>query len=1277
MSAVYVYPEHNNTVDYYKNVLLIDRDIRDYEIIASSVNSDTLPIILSRTLVPADLIILLQSRFTHIERIAICNHLIIPAVNCPYLKLITDIVVRFNIKNIDFLACNSLNYIVLSDFYTKLHNDTGVIVGASNDYTGNIKYGGDWVMESTGVNIETIYFTSAIEYYQFLLALPPFTDTNGITYQPDTNSTAYVSAFSQLGKTINKNLIITIPQTISYNSVNYTITSIGRYDTVYDWPIFRGSTDLIKLILPNTIQTIGGLVFHNCINLKTVIFNGEIPLMKDNTFSVDGVMPSRTCYYSATLNTQEKINTLKSFNFFTTYVDLSSAIDDILYSFDDVNLTATITGTISDASSIILANTITKNTVSYTVVAISDNAFRYTTTITKVKIPKTVLSIGYNAFNGCTSLDIIDLSDYDIIPIVNYNSFTNINAANTCIFKITTDITILRYIYKFFTCYIADEHDDIFWYRLQIASHNYTASVLRYYLIDLTRVHIVPYYVTFGNMQFIVDTIDNDCFYNNDGLSGMYSIVLPNTLKYIKNNAFRNTMIHTIYIPRSVESLGEYAFNRCGHLGKIVFNTENMPSIGGNECFKNCGIWVYLPKNVYAVGSDFTTPIGLGGYEINNMTYFDTVDYIATYYNNTTYTNDTNNNILIDGSNVYGYSKSVPNLNDIGVKFLKEFSFANCNTLTNINTITYTTLSIKDYTFYNCSNLVSVNINLGEGIVGKNAFSNCKSLANINLIKFANTTTLISSYAFSYCISLTDISNLLQYTNFIDMYAFSGCIKIKSLNIPNNLITIEAGAFCDCTGLESVSLPNNQYYTNIAPHLFNGCTSLRNITLPANILGINIGTFANCTSLDNITFPVNIDNINQYAFYNCTSLDSITFSGNSIYGINIGAFSNCTSLNNIIFPAYINNINQYAFYNCTSLDSITFSGNIPAIQPDTFLNISNQCVVNYNYGTDIKSLIDLNIFYKFICSYTNNGVNYNLITTRNNAQNAKAADPGSSVVYVYTAVLVSVSDIQPSLVLPSSIMDGQTVFIVTEIGANALADNLTITDVTLPGSIIYLGDEAFSGCTNLSTINFNGDIPSLGVDVFKNISSDNTVYTNFGVDVSTISEIFSQYQIFNPCFLENTQILTNRGYIPIEQIQDTDLIKTLNSGYKKIYKISKAQMIHYMKTFRDKNQLYICKRSQFNVFKDLVITGCHSLLVDKFTDIYQVKSSIEVNGNLFITENKYRLPVCLDNRADIYDVPGCHNIYHIALCDTDIHKNYGIYANGLLVESTSIYSLNK
>ena len=45
---------------------------------------------------------------------------------------------------------------------------TNITVGASNDRTGNIKYGGDWTMESDGQDIKPIYFNDDIKNYKFL-----------------------------------------------------------------------------------------------------------------------------------------------------------------------------------------------------------------------------------------------------------------------------------------------------------------------------------------------------------------------------------------------------------------------------------------------------------------------------------------------------------------------------------------------------------------------------------------------------------------------------------------------------------------------------------------------------------------------------------------------------------------------------------------------------------------------------------------------------------------------------------------------------------------------------------------------------------------------------------------------------------------------------------------------------------------------------------------------------------------------------------------------------
>ena len=84
-----------------------------------------------------------------------------------------------------------------------------------------------------------------------------------------------------------------------------------------------------------------------------------------------------------------------------------------------------------------------------------------------------------------------------------------------------------------------------------------------------------------------------------------------------------------------------------------------------------------------------------------------------------------------------------------------------------------------------------------------------------------------------------------------------------------------------------------------------------------------------------------------------------------------------------------------------------------------------------------------------------------------------------------------------------------------------------------------------------------------------------------------------------------------------------------------------------------------------------MLTGCHSVLVDKFESEEQREKVIKQTGATYVTDNKYRLPACLDKRAKVYKKEGLHVIYHVALENDDYYENYGIYANGLLVESCS------
>ena len=145
-----------------KNLLLIDSIVSESQLFFDSSNTNTFPIIYSNNSNRDDFIKLLEDKFSNgLERIAFVFHDNIKDgkeflnqelffleydiqenINSysANTQLLIDVTKKYGIKNIDFLACNSLNYQNWIKFYDILSKETGVIVGASNDKTGNLNF---------------------------------------------------------------------------------------------------------------------------------------------------------------------------------------------------------------------------------------------------------------------------------------------------------------------------------------------------------------------------------------------------------------------------------------------------------------------------------------------------------------------------------------------------------------------------------------------------------------------------------------------------------------------------------------------------------------------------------------------------------------------------------------------------------------------------------------------------------------------------------------------------------------------------------------------------------------------------------------------------------------------------------------------------------------------------------------------------------------------------------------------------------------------------------
>jgi hypothetical protein len=129
----------------------------------------------------------------------------------------------------------------------------------------------------------------------------------------------------------------------------------------------------------------------------------------------------------------------------------------------------------------------------------------------------------------------------------------------------------------------------------------------------------------------------------------------------------------------------------------------------------------------------------------------------------------------------------------------------------------------------------------------------------------------------------------------------------------------------------------------------------------------------------------------------------------------------------------------------------------------------------------------------------------------------------------------------------------------------------------------------------------------------------------------------------------------NHSYIPVELIGHSIVNNTINSPV-----------------------LYKCKKENYpELSEDLIITEFHAILVDQLTQIQREKT-IKKLGNIYKTQNKFRLIASIDERAEPWTKSGKHIIWHIALKNENIYNNYGIYTNGgLLVESVSIRYLKE
>ncbi len=222
---------------------------------------------------------------------------------------------------------------------------------------------------------------------------------------------------------------------------------------------------------------------------------------------------------------------------------------------------------------------------------------------------------------------------------------------------------------------------------------------------------------------------------------------------------------------------------------------------------------------------------------------------------------------------------------------------------------------------------------------------------------------------------------------------------------------------------------------------------------------------------------------------------------------------------------------------------------------------------------------------------------------------------------------------------------------------------------TTPNLLQYQSNPGFVG---LDTFTYNVNPTYTGIDTSSQTYTSNTSTVNITVIPPP-----------PPCFKEGSKILCLKDnmeeeYRAIETIRPGTLVKTHKHGYVPVKYIGTSQLYNSGTDVRKIDKLYRCSKAQYpemcNDMDDLILTGCHCILVDELSENEKV-ATMTLYDTILITDDKYRLSACFDDRAVPYEFKGTYNIWHLALEHEDYYMNYGIYAHGLLVETCSQRSI--
>ena len=243
-------------------------------------------------------------------------------------------------------------------------------------------------------------------------------------------------------------------------------------------------------------------------------------------------------------------------------------------------------------------------------------------------------------------------------------------------------------------------------------------------------------------------------------------------------------------------------------------------------------------------------------------------------------------------------------------------------------TLPQTVTAVGDQAFWWCENLTSVTLPEGLVEIGAKAFYNCKMQA----LDIPQSVTAIGESAFSACYYLKSIA-LPDGIMVLEARTFENCHNLQSVMLPESLRIIGDSAFSSCIAITEIDIPAT--VTNIGKNAFYNCNRLESIVLPEGLDAIENGTFNGCSVLESVNIPQSVTRIEAHAFWGCRKLVSIEIPV-SVTVIGSYAFHYCDHLERVVLPEGLERIEMGAFSGCEKLREMTIPASVKSIGINAF-----------------------------------------------------------------------------------------------------------------------------------------------------------------------------------------------------------------------------------------------------------------------------------------------------------------------------------------------------